>query len=289
MRWHAKLAGWDLTEVHDGRFRLDGGSMFGIVPKVLWQRLIPPDESNRIPLALRCLLARGHGKVVLIDTGMGSKWSPKEIKIYGIERQECDLLRELADVGVSPEEVTDVLITHLHFDHAGGNTTRNAEGQLRPTFPRATYRVSATNLEHAQRPQERDHVSYMEENWQPLEAAGQLQTFTPGEVLPGIFAQEWEGHTPGMTSYRFQGEKDALVYCADLIPTSAHVRVNYVMGYDLCARSSVREKRGFLEQAVDKSWTLFFEHDPQRAIGLVHRDERGAFRFQEPDPLRANG
>lgn len=284
MNWHDTLAGWELDEVHDGRFRLDGGAMFGVVPRVLWQRLIPPDEQNRIPMALRCLLLRGHGRVALVDTGMGTKWSPKEIGMYGVDQSQTDLLQDLRALGVSPEEVTDVLITHLHFDHAGGNTHRDEAGELQPTFPRATYHVPAANLAHAHDPSERDHVSYMEENWEPLRSRGQLAPFEPGEILPGVHAESWEGHTPGMVTYRVQGEDRAVVHCADLIPTSAHVKLNYVMGYDLCARSSIREKRGFLERAVEENWTLYFEHDPDRALGLVIRDGRGGYRFQtHPD------
>ena len=278
MRYQTQVGDWQVTEVHDGRFKLDGGAMFGVVPRPLWEKLIPPDEAGRIPLALRCLLMRGHDRVALIDTGMGSKWTDKERVIYAVDHSETDLLKDLAEVGVSPEDVTDVLITHLHFDHAGGNTRRTEDGSLVATFPHATYHVPAANLAHALLPEERDHVSYRKENWEVLEAAGVMETFAPGtEVLPGVLAEEWSGHTPGMVTYRIQGAEADMVYCADLIPTASHIRLNYVMGYDLCARTTIREKREFLPQAVEKGWNLFFEHDPVHPTAEVTRDDRGRY------------
>jgi glyoxylase-like metal-dependent hydrolase (beta-lactamase superfamily II) len=171
MRYQARVGDWEVTEVHDGRFKLDGGAMFGVVPRPLWEKLIPPDEQGRIPLALRCLLLRGHDRVALIDTGMGSKWTEKERVIYAVDHSETDLLKDLAACGVAPEDVTDVLITHLHFDHAGGNTRLDEGGAVVPTFPGATYHVPAANLAHALLPEERDHVSYRRENWEAIEAA----------------------------------------------------------------------------------------------------------------------
>lgn len=278
MRYQAQIGDWQVTEVHDGRFKLDGGAMFGVVPRPLWERLIPPDDLGRIPLALRCLLLRGHDRVALIDTGMGSKWSDKERGLYAVDHSDTDLLKDLEECGVSPDEVTDVLITHLHFDHAGGNTRRDDEGAVVPTFPGATYHVPSANLAHALLPEERDHVSYRSENWEPLQAAGVMQTFEAGaEVLPGVVAEEWSGHTPGMVTYRVAGTEGDLVYCADLIPTASHIRLNYVMGYDLCARTTIVEKRGFLPRAVEEGWTLFFEHDPFRPTAQVIRDDRGRY------------
>lgn len=282
MAWSMRIGGWELTEVHDGRFRLDGGAMFGVVPKVLWQRLVPPDEQNRIPLALRCLLLRGHDRVALIDTGIGDKWSEKERSIYAIDHGDTDLRRDLARHGVAPEDVTDVLNTHLHFDHAGGNTRLDERGSVVPTFPRATYHVPVRNLEHALDPAQRDHVSYMPVNWQVLQQAGALRTFAPGaEVMPGVVAEESLGHTPGMVVYRIDGPEGTLVYCADLIPTGSHVRLNYVMGYDLCARTTVDEKRDLLVRAAEGDWVLFFEHDSVAPAARIHRDERGDYRVRE--------
>lgn len=294
MRFSARFGAWDCTEVEDGRFRLDGGAMFGVVPKVLWQKLIPPDERNRIPLALRCLVLEGHGRVALVDTGIGDKWSTKELGIYAIEHGEQDLRRELDAIGLRPEDVTDVLCTHLHFDHAGGNTWRGTDGKVRPTFPKARYWVSEANLAHAGRDEEKDHVSYLPDNWQPLVDAGLLRTFARGaEVLPGVFAEPFEGHTPGMAVFRVAGDptQGSLAYCADLVPTAAHVRVNYNMGYDLCARTLVDEKRVLLARAVREGWTLFFEHDPHGAAARVTDDGKGDYRVlaRLPDPEAGPG
>lgn len=279
MRWETEQGGYRVREVHDGHFRLDGGAMFGVVPRPLWSRLIPPDSANRIPLALRCLLLERDDRKILIDTGIGGKWSEKERSIYGIDHRHGDLVADLASLGVAPEAITDVLLTHLHFDHAGGNTRLDDAGEVVPVFPEATYFISTGNRAHADDSDERDHVSYMPVNWQVLEARGQLTTFeAPGEPVPGIRAERWDGHTPGMVTFHITDPaKPEIVYGADLIPTAAHLRLNYVMGYDLCARQTIREKRDFLARAEAGDWRLVYEHDPVHACSRVRRDERGRF------------
>lgn len=261
--------------------------MFGVVPRVLWEKLIPPDEFHRIPMALRCLLLEKDDQKVLIDTGIGTKWSPKEMSMYGIDHSPGTLVEDLARLGVQPEEITTVLLTHLHFDHAGGNTYLQDDAVL-PTFPNADYMVTDANLEHALKDQERDKASYLPENWDILIDREQFFTFEPGdEVLPGIIAEEWQGHTPGMVTYRVSDPKAPLVYCADLIPTSAHVRLKYIMGYDLCARTTLLEKRDFYTRAVDEGWELFFEHDPVHATAFVEPNARGDYRPRYPSEPEA--
>ncbi len=283
--WSTRIGDWEVCELHDGRFALDGGAMFGAIPRVLWEKQIPPDSRHRIPLALRCLLLCGHDRLALVDTGIGDKWSPKELGLYDIRHGENDLARSLAHWGVRPEDVTDVLLTHLHFDHAGGNTRRDpVSGGILASFPEARYHVSRDNLAHARLPEERDHVSYLAENFEPLVEQGLLRTFEPGcEILPGVFAEQSDGHTPGLVTYRVQGasERQALVYAADLVPTAAHVRLNYGMGYDLCPRSLIPEKRTLMDRVVENGWILCFEHDPHMAAARVGRDERGRFQVTE--------
>lgn len=280
--WSRSLGSWEAMEVHDGTFRLDGGAMFGVVPRILWERLIPPDDQHRIPLALRCLLLRGHDRLALIDTGIGKKWSARERGMYAIDDAANDMARSLARWGVGPGDVTDVLLTHLHFDHAGGNTVRDADGAVRPFFPNATYHVNAANLAHARDPAERDHPSYIPENYEPLVESGQMVTFEDGaEVLPGITAVESDGHTPGLVTFRVEGGDATLVYCADLIPTASHLKLNYVMGYDLCPRTTMLEKKQVLEPAVDGNWILYFEHDPEIAAATIEVDAKGRYSVRE--------
>ncbi|MCZ6603302.1 MAG: MBL fold metallo-hydrolase, partial [Planctomycetota bacterium] len=257
-----RVGDYDIRGVHAGEFALDGGAMFGIVPQALWKKRNPPDEKNRIALALRSMLIRGGERTILVDTGVGKKFSEKLQEIYRIRHDRFDLEKSLRAEGVLPEDVTDVVISHLHFDHAGGATVREGE-TLRPTFPRATYHVQKENWEAANEAHELERRSYLPENFVPLQDAGQLQLHDGAdEIAPGVELVPSTGHTPGMHLVKVQGGGEVVLFCADLIPTASHVRIPFIMAYDLYPATIVEEKKKVLSQAVDEDWTLYFYHDP---------------------------
>lgn len=272
-----------IERLSDGLFHLDGGAMYGVIPRVLWSRKAPPDEMNRIALGLNCLLLRGDGRTVLVDAGIGDKFSEKERAMYGIERREGELLEALAAMDIAPEEVTDVILTHLHFDHGGGLTLRR-EGAILPTFPRARHHVQRSNWDWAMKPTERDQASYLKENYAVLEELDLLR-FLDGdvEILPGIHAMGTKGHTTGHQMVRIEGPEGTAVYCGDLIPTSWHLPLPWIMGYDLRPLETLEEKRSLLARASEGNWTLFFEHDPDpaRFAGKVALDAKGRYHLAE--------
>ena len=271
-----KLGPYTLDSLETGRFALDGGAMFGSVPKALWSRTHPADERNRIEMALRCLLIRGEGRTILVDTGIGHKWTGKEEEIYAIDHRERTLDRALGDKGVTPDDVTDLIITHLHFDHAGGATTREGKA-LRPTFPNARVHLQEANLKTARRPNLRERRSYLPENFEPLHAADCLQLYRgEAEILAGIRVLPVSGHTDGQHIVKIEAaDGEAMIYCGDLIPTSSHVPLPWVMGYDLRPMDVMREKEEILTEAVRRDWCLFFEHDPKVAAARVTKTDRG--------------
>ena len=269
------IAGYQIDLVEAGRLSLDGGAMFGIVPKPLWERHIPADDKNRIPLAMRCLLLRGHGRTILIDTGLGHKADAKFEAIYAVDHAHSTLAGSLAALGVAPEAVTDVILTHLHFDHAGGATERAADGSLRPTFPEATYHVQRAHWEWAHE-SEREAASFLSENMDPLEAAGQL-ALIEGDVppAPGLRLHVVDGHTRGQQLVSVHDDRQSLLFAADLVPTAAHVPALWIMAYDVEPLATLREKQQLLAQAADEHWTIVFEHDPEVATARVQQTDRG--------------
>ncbi|WP_456442073.1 MBL fold metallo-hydrolase [Caldithrix abyssi] len=270
-----KIGPYEIFTVNSGIFSLDGGAMFGVVPKVLWNKTNPADELNRIQLALRTLVIKGDGRIILIDAGVGNKMNEKLRKIYNIDTQQNDLERGLAEKGIRPEQVTDVIITHLHFDHVGG-ATRLDNGLLKPTFPNARYYVQGEQWHWANNPSEKDRASYMPENFKPIEEAGLLVELNgPGEVLPGIETLVMYGHTHGMQLPKITDGKRTLLYCADLIPTASHIPLPYIMAYDNNPLITLEEKKRLLPQAVRENWVLVFEHDPFRPAGTVIETEKG--------------
>ena len=258
---------WTARTLETGHLWLDGGAMFGSVPKPLWSKTNPPDERNRIRLAMRCLLLEGHGRRVLVDVGVGDKLSAKLADIYRIEHDVHTLERSLAGLGLSVGDVTDVVLTHLHFDHAGGATRRDGE-RLVPRLPRARYYVQRRNWDNALAPNPRERASYMPENFQPLMEAG-VVTLWDGVVTPwpGVEIVTAEGHTRGQQLVRVGGAEGALYFVADLIPTAAHVRIPFVMGYDVAAIETMAEKRALLERAAAENAWICLEHDPDIALG----------------------
>ncbi len=277
-----QIGNYQLTTLETGTFALDGGAMFGSVPKVLWSRLNPADERNRIAMALRCLLIRGEGKNILVDTGVGYKFPEKERGIYKIDHSRSTLEKSLEGAGLTAEDITDVIITHLHFDHAGGATTRE-NGKLRPTFANARYHLQEANLKTASDPNDRERRSYLKENYLPLQEAGCLELKNGRqEIFPGIELFPVFGHTEGQHIVRIgAADGDALIFCGDLIPTSSHLAIPWVMGYDLHPLICMREKKAILEEAARNDWILFFEHDPGIAAARIRKTDKG-FTIGEP-------
>lgn len=255
-------------------FLLDGGAMFGVVPKPLWEQKIPSDAKNRISLTARALLLCGHGRKILVDTGCGTKFSDKERAIYGVTatRSPDEALKAF---GLEAAEITDVILTHLHFDHAGGATFLK-DGKCLPTFPNATYYTQKRQLNWAQNPTRRDRASFFAENWAPLEETGQLRVLDGNTLpIPGIDLLFSNGHTCGQQLPLIHGETGSLFYCGDLIPTAAHLPLPWHMGYDNQPLLIMAEKEGVLKQALAKNWTLFFEHDPSVTAATVKDTPKG--------------
>lgn len=282
------IGGWTIHTLETGFLWLDGGAMFGSVPKPLWNRTNPADERNRIRLAMRCLLLEGHGRRVLVDDGVGDKFPDKLRDIYRVELDERNLESSLAALGIGVADVTDVLLTHLHFDHAGGSTRREG-GRLVPRLPRARYHVQRRNWDNAASPNPRERASYLAENFVPLEEAGVLDRWDgAGSPWPGIELIPADGHTRGQQLVRIAGGEGALYFVADLIPTAAHVRIPFVMGYDVAAIETMAEKRSLLARACDEGAWIALEHDPAVALARPVADGDD-FAWAERVPAEADG
>jgi glyoxylase-like metal-dependent hydrolase (beta-lactamase superfamily II) len=270
-----KIANYELHAIETGRFGLDGGAMFGVVPKTLWEKSNPPDEKNRISMAARALLLIGNGKKILIDVGNGSKYNEKLISIYKFDTSQFDLISSLKKHNIAPADITDVILTHLHFDHAGGSTY-NDNGEVKPTFPKARYYVQREHWLAAHNPTERDRASFFKDDYMPLHHAGMLEfTEGEGEILPGISVRIVNGHTTALQCPVVSDGSSSLFYCADLFPTASHVALPWIMAYDLRPLVTLEEKRKILNQAVDANWLLFFEHDPTTEAARVKRTDKG--------------
>jgi len=244
--------------------------MFGVVPKPLWSRRAPADERNRIPLSMRCLLVETDEAIVLIDTGLGNKESDRFKSIYGVsnEGSPTRLESSLEALGVLPEDIDFVVATHLHFDHAGGGTVRDPDGTVRPSFPGARYVVSRGEYEFARLDNERVRASYMAANFEPLAAAGCLELVDgDAEVVPGVSMVHTPGHTPHHQSIRVDIGGDQLLFLADLVPTTAHLPLSWIMGYDVEPLVTLESKKNLLSRAAEEGWLLAFEHDPFVAWG----------------------
>jgi glyoxylase-like metal-dependent hydrolase (beta-lactamase superfamily II) len=270
------LGRYRLASILDANFALDGGAMFGIVPRPLWEKQSPPDERNRIRLAVRCLLAFDDeaGRRILVDDGIGDKWDAKHTQIYAIDRSAGGLDAGLAAAGLSRGDITDVILTHLHFDHAGGTTRRGPAGALELAFPNATYHLQRRNWQWAHSPSEKDAGSYLAEDFALLEHAGRLHLIEgEGELFPDLELIVSEGHTVAQQLPRFHGGSTHLTYCGDVIPTRAHVRVPWVMAYDLYPLTTIEEKKMLLAEALEDDGMLFFEHDPDVAACRLREED----------------
>ncbi len=269
-----KIGKYEIHAIETGRFKLDGGAMFGIVPKTIWDKLNPPDDRNRIELALRTLLIIGDGRKILVDTGIGKKWEEKYIDIYGIDHTKYTLEDSLEKFGLKTSDITDVILTHLHFDHAGG-ATKLKDGILKPTFENATYYIQKRNLDLAMNPNEKDRASYLPENFMPLIEFNQLEVVDGEfEIFDGIELIISDGHTFGQQLVKVSDGEKTIVYCSDLIPTSSHIPIPYVMAYDLQPLVTMEEKKKLLKKAVEENWILFFEHDPYADCATVKMGKR---------------
>ena len=272
--------------IPDTEFRLDGGAMFGVVPRVLWERVCPPDEKNRIRQNMNCVFIETGTEKVLIETGIGEKWSAKETEIYGIFREKPFAETLFEKTGCKPEDITIVVNTHLHFDHAGGNTIlseppASAGGQLVertaiPQFPNARYLVSRRELEHAENPHERDRASYLPENWRPIQETGQLELMPDDyEVVRGLMMQTIRGHSETMQTWRLERGGKTMYGFADLIPTRHPGPLPWIMGYDLYPTETLAFKKEILPLAVEEKWMCLFYHDFEypvaKIVGLADR------------------
>lgn len=275
-----QIGPYEICPIPTGLFGLDGGAMFGTVPRVLWERSNPPDDKNRISMEARGLLLKSSGCNILIDTGnggdfvakYGEKLGSKFAELYNIDDQGPSLLKSLRAHGLQPEDIHHVVLTHLHFDHAGGATTEK-DGKLVPTFPNAQYWVQKGNLETASHPNLREKASYYAANFQPLLDAKVLNLLEGAKenFLPGLSAIISNGHTQAQQVIKVTDGKNTLLYCGDMVPTSTHVRTPWLMGYDLHPLTLMEEKQKYLGEAADHSWYLFFEHDPYCDAAQIER------------------
>jgi len=259
---------------------LDGGAMFGIIPKTLWEKEAPADKYNRIQMVTRSLLLVSNERKIIIDTGNGDKWDDKARSRYNIDLDNINLSSSLAKYGFIPADITDVFCTHLHFDHAGGNTTIE-DGKIVPTFPNATYWIHRDNWDLANSPSEKDRGSYLAENWSVLAENGMIEYVKDKEgFIPGIELLLTYGHTTGMMHPLIRDSENTVFYAADIFPMAAHVPLAWVMAYDLNPVQTIKEKRSLLLKMVDENWTIFFEHDPVRQAGKVTIDGKN-YRLKE--------
>lgn len=270
-----RIGPYEIHALETGRFALDGGAMFGIVPYVFWSKTNPPDDRGRIALAARCLLIRGGGRTILVDNGNGTKFTDKLKDIYKLDNAQSALDSSLGKLGVQPADVTDVILTHLHFDHAGGSTVL-VDGKLVPAFPRARYYVQREHWDLSQRPTEKDRGSFMKDDFMPLHEHGVLE-FLEGEqeLFPGIRLVVCNGHTSAQQLPLISDGKTSLLFCCDLVPTMSHVPIPYVMAYDVRPLVTIQEKKKLLGRASEEQWILFLEHDPQVAAISVKTTEKG--------------
>jgi glyoxylase-like metal-dependent hydrolase (beta-lactamase superfamily II) len=283
IRARKQLGDFDLTVCTDGTYRLDGGAMFGVVPKTLWQKRAPADENNTILLGLNTVVARTGKHTVVIETGIGNKQSEKMKQIQ--QNQEI-LPQSLAAAGVRPEEVDIVINTHLHFDHCGWNTTLHPDGSVTPTFPNARYFAHKGEVEHGHMQYDRDRVSYLSPNYDPLIANGQMTLLTTEgirvnpEIVPGISVELFPGHTHQLIGVHIEskshgGSTEHACYISDLIPTSAHLDPTWVMGYDLDPMECIAQRKLFYQRAIPEKWLVLFTHDHHTPMAKIELNEKG--------------
>jgi len=265
------IGDFELTALSDGIYHLDGGAFFGVIPKTLWSRKVRADEKNLVPTGLNSVLVRTGDKNILIETGIGSKLPEKMAQIFG---QPAQLLENLSGAGFSPGDIDIVINSHLHFDHCGWNTVRE-NGAIAPTFPNAIYYVQEREWKHAHENQ-RDGVSYFSENYDPLVESGQMKLLRGNqEIVPGISVEVFPGHTRDMQAIVVQSKGQTACYVSDLIPTSAHLELNWVMGFDLYPLETIESRKHYYARALPEKWLTMFTHDPEVPWTYIDKDQRG--------------
>jgi glyoxylase-like metal-dependent hydrolase (beta-lactamase superfamily II) len=266
------LGNFELTVLSDGVYRMDGGAMFGVIPKTMWEKRIKPDEHNNIPLALNSLLIRTGDQNILVETGIGNKLSEKSQAIY---QNQSLLMKSFEDAGVAPDEIDIVINTHLHFDHCGWNTYYK-DGKPMPTFPRAKYYVQQGELRHAHEQHERDRVSYMTDNYDPLVNSGQMQLLKgDAEIAPGISVKVYPGHTRDLQAVIIRSGAEVAAYPSDLVSDAKHLDPTWVLGYDLYPLESIANKHRFYDVAIPENWVVVFTHDHELPWAHLEIGEKG--------------
>jgi len=277
----------NLYPIETGRFRLDGGAMFGVVPRPLWERTNPADDKNRIDMAMRCLLIEDDNRLILVDNGLGHKYDDKFKKIYAVDHEHSTLDRSLEAKGFHRSDITDVILTHLHFDHCGGTTEWHpVKERFEVVFDNAHFWVQRSHLEWALNPNPREKASFYDENLQPLVKSGQLRLLDgETELFPNLELKVVNGHTEAqqLPLIHYKGHK--ILYGADLFPTFGHIPLPYVMAYDVRPLETMKERAVYLPWLVDEEIVLVYEHDPYNEAGRVIRDERGRYKSGETFPL----
>lgn len=272
-----KLGNLEFYILLDGHVYLDGGAMFGVIPKVMWEKKAPADTRNRIQLAMNCLLIHAGGKNILVETGAGGKMSPKLRDIYGLDGPFLD--DRLRDHGLDRTEIDVVINTHLHFDHCGGNT-RVEKDKVVASYPSAKYVVQRGEFEHAKNPNERDRASYFAENYMPIEAAGKLALLEADRAIaPGVELIRVPGHTANMQCVKLTGDGQTAFFFADLVPTAAHLPLPWIMGYDLYPMTTLENKKKWLPEVIQEGWIALFGHDAKTPAGYV-RDREGIWELE---------
>tara|TARA_Y100000590_G_scaffold458987_1_gene614889 strand:+ start:106 stop:966 length:861 start_codon:yes stop_codon:yes gene_type:complete len=270
-----KIGNWEITVLETGDFRLDGGAMMGSVPKVLWNKTNPADKKNRIDLSMRCLLLDDGQSRVLIESGIGDYYPENFKEMFHIKQPQYALSDTLSNYDYSYKDITHVVLTHLHFDHAGGCIIKDDRGCIKPKFPNAKYYVSKSNWKAALNPSPRDRASYLKENFLCLKEEGVLELFDDNaSIACGIDTYNVNGHTKGQQLIKVSGGNEVLIFCSDLIPLKSHVSPPWIMGYDLNAELTLKEKEVFLDKAAKKGWILFFYHDPLTVAVKIKKDKK---------------
>ncbi len=270
-----KIGQYELHSIETGRFALDGGAMFGVVPKALWNKLHPADDENRIEMALRSLLIMDDKRKILVDTGIGTKFSEKHQKIYKIDQSKYDLISSLEKFELEPKDITDVVLTHLHLDHVGGATYKEGS-QNKLTFPNASYYVQKKHHEWALEPSKKDKGNFIRDDFKPIEDEGKLRLIDGyAMILPNIDVIIYDGHTVSQQLVKISDGINTLVFCSDLIPFTSHITIPYIASYDINPITSIDDKEKLLLRACNGDWILFFGHDPVTEAARIEKAEKG--------------